>query len=73
MTSPRMLSKPDKTERAKLRKALGRLSREERLVCIWKRAGFSSQDIAKGTGQSVASVNRVFARARRKLRDALSR
>jgi DNA-directed RNA polymerase specialized sigma24 family protein len=61
----------DKSEHEKFRKALGTLSKEERLVCIWKRAGFSSRDIANFTGQPVASVNRVFSRARRKLRNAL--
>jgi DNA-directed RNA polymerase specialized sigma24 family protein len=64
--------KHDKSDHEKLRQALGRLSKHERLVCIWKRAGFSSRDIAKFEGGSVASVNAVFARARRKLREALS-
>ena len=68
-----MTDEQDKREHEKLRLALGKLSKEERLVCIWKRAGFSSQDIAKFNGKSVASVNRVFARARRKLREAISR
>lgn len=68
-----MAAKQDKSEREQLREALAKLSKQERLVCIWKRAGFSSRDIAKFNGQSVASVNRVFARARRKLRDALRR
>ena len=68
-----MVFKHDKSEHEQLRQALQKLSKEERLVCIWKRAGFSSRDIATFNGQSVASVNRVYARARRKLRDALSR
>lgn len=68
-----MADEHEKIEHEKLREVLGRLSKEERLVCIWKRAGFSSRDIATFNGQSVASVNRVYARARRKLRDALSR
>ena len=68
-----MAHERDKTEHEQFRKALGELSKEERLVCIWKRAGFSSRHIAGFNGQSVASVNRVYARARRKLRDALSR
>ena len=67
-----MADEHGKIEHEKLREVLGKLSKEERLVCIWKRAGFSSRDIAKINGQSVASVNRLFARARRKLRDALS-
>ena len=68
-----MADEDEKIQHEKLREVLGKLSKEERLVCIWKRAGFSSRDIAKFNGQSVASVNRVYARARRKLRDALSR
>lgn len=68
-----MAKEHETIEHAKLREVLGKLSKEERLVCIWKRAGFSSRDIATFNGQSVASVNRVYARARRKLRDALSR
>ena len=68
-----MADEDEKIQHDKLREVLGKLSKEERLVCIWKRAGFSSRDIAKFNGQSVASVNRVYARARRKLRDALSR
>ena len=68
-----MADEDEKIQHEKLREVLGKLSKEERLVCIWKRAGFSSRDIATFNGQSVASVNRVYARARRKLRDALSR
>lgn len=68
-----MADEYEKVEHEKLREVLGKLSKQERLICIWKRAGFSSRDIATFNGQSVASVNRVFARARRKLRDALDR
>jgi DNA-directed RNA polymerase specialized sigma24 family protein len=67
-----MAHERERSDHEKFRKALGKLSREERLVCIWKRAGFSSRDIATFNGRSVASVNRTFARARRKLRDAIS-
>lgn len=66
-----MADKRHNTEHEQLRAVLGKLSKEERLVCIWKRAGFSSRDIAKHNGRSVASVNATFARARRKLRRAL--
>ena len=68
-----MVDEHEKIEHEKLREVLDKLSKEERLVCIWKRAGFSSRDIARFNGQSVASVSRVYARARRKLRDALNR
>lgn len=67
-----MADEHEKSDHEKLREALSKLSRDERLVCIWKRAGFSSRDIAKHQGGSVASVNAVFARARRKLRESLS-
>ena len=73
MTSHRMLSKPDKNERDKLRKVLAQLSREERLVCIWKRAGFSTQEIANHHHRSVGSIEKVFASARNKLRQLLSK
>ena len=67
-----MADEHERIQHEKLREVLGKLSKEERLVCIWKRAGFSSRDIAKFNGKSVASVDRLFARARRKLHDALS-
>jgi len=54
-----------------LREVLGKLSREERLVCLWKRVGFSSQEIAKHQKRSVASVDTLFSRAKRKLRRLL--
>ena len=73
MTSPWMTGKRDKEERDKLRKVLGKLSREERLVCIWKRAGFSTREIADHHGRSVASIDKLFAHARRKLRQLLSK
>jgi hypothetical protein len=36
----------DKNDGDDLRRVLGQLSREERLICIWKRAGFSTREIA---------------------------
>lgn len=68
---PRMSNQSDPSELQHLRKVLGKLSREERLVCIWKRAGFSTSDIAKHHGRSLESVDRIFTRARRKLRELL--
>ena len=73
MTSSWMLGKRDKNERDKLRKVLGKLSREERLVCIWKRAGFSTREIANHHGRSVGSIDKLFSQARRKLRQLLSK
>ena len=51
-----------------LREVLGKLSLEERLVCVWKRTGFSSQEIAKHQRRSVAAVDTLFSRAKQKLR-----
>ena len=51
-----------------LRQVLGMLSTEEQLVCLWKRAGYSSREIAKYQGRSVTSVDAVFGRAKTKLR-----
>jgi DNA-directed RNA polymerase specialized sigma24 family protein len=73
MTSPWMRHKRDKNERDKLRRVLGKLTREERLVCIWKRAGFSTREIASHHHRSVGSIEKVFASARNKLRQLLSK
>jgi DNA-directed RNA polymerase specialized sigma24 family protein len=68
-----MPDKESKEERDKLRRVLGKLSREERLVCIWKRAGFSTREIANHHHRSVGSIDKIFARARNKLRQLLSK
>ena len=52
----------------RLRRALSKLSQEERLICIWKIAGFSTGDIAEQTGRSEGTVNSMFENARSKLR-----
>lgn len=54
-----------------LREVLGALSAEERLVCVWKKAGFSSQEIAHFQGRTVVSVDTLFSRAKQKVRKAL--
>ena len=54
-----------------LRELLETLSHEERLVCVWKKAGFSSQEIARHQRRSVASVDTLFSRAKEKLRKVL--
>lgn len=54
-----------------LRQLLDELSQEEQLLCIWKRAGFSSKEIAEFQGRSTASIEAVFSRVRRKLRELL--
>lgn len=57
--------------RLPLRQVLDELSQEERLVCIWKRAGFSSQEIAKYQNRSVASIDALFSSVKQKLRTLL--
>lgn len=54
-----------------LREVLAKLSDDERRICIWKKAGFSSQEIASHQGRSVAAVDTLFSRAKDKLRKAL--
>jgi RNA polymerase sigma factor (sigma-70 family) len=51
-----------------LREVLARLSPEERLICVWKKSGFSSQEIADYQGRSVAAVDTLFCRAKQKIR-----
>jgi RNA polymerase sigma factor (sigma-70 family) len=54
-----------------LREILAQLTPEERLVCVWKKAGFSSQEIAHHRGSSVAAVDTLFSRAKDKIRRLL--
>lgn len=65
-------STPQQIEhRILLREVLSRLSTEERLICVWKHAGFSSQEISKRLGRTVAGVDTVFCRAKDRLRKLL--
>ena len=50
---------------------LAGLTAEEQLICIWKKAGLSSREIAAYRGTSVGSVDVVFCRAKDKIRKAL--
>ena len=61
----------DIERRLLLRELLATLSSEERLVCLWKQAGFSSQEIAAHRGRSVEAVDTMFSRAKQKLRATL--
>jgi RNA polymerase sigma factor (sigma-70 family) len=62
----------DQIERAiLLREALDTLSEDERLVCLWKKAGFSALEIAGFQGRSVVAVDTLFSRAKQKIRHAL--
>ena len=53
-----------------MREAMEALSEEERMVCIWKTAGYSAQEIATRQGRSVTAVDTLFSRAKQKLRQA---
>ena len=69
---PAALGSPEEIERAiLLREVLDKLSPEEKLVCIWKKAGYSSQEIAEHQGRTVTAVDTLFSRAKAKLRKAL--
>jgi RNA polymerase sigma factor (sigma-70 family) len=50
---------------------LAQLTAEERLVCAWKRLGFSSKEIAEQQGTTVERVNTFFHRVKQKIRDTL--
>jgi DNA-directed RNA polymerase specialized sigma24 family protein len=70
VTSP--LAGPDQIESDVLfREVLTQLTREERLICVWKKAGFSTKEIAKHRGSSVSAVDTLFFRAKQKIRRIL--
>jgi len=54
-----------------LREALTHLNSDERLICVWKKAGFSSKEIAKYRGGSVEAIDTLFSRAKQKIRKIL--
>lgn len=54
-----------------LREVLDTLTPDERLVCIWKKAGFSSQEIADRRGGTAAAVDTMLSRVRQKVRRLL--
>lgn len=67
--APARHSTPQQIEhRILLNEVLRKLSTEERLVCLWKHAGFSSQEISKRLGRTVAGVDTAFCRAKERLR-----
>ena len=72
-TLPARFGRPEDVERATLlRELLAILSPEERLICVWKKAGFSSREIAKRQGRSPGAIDTLFSRAKAKLRRAVS-
>lgn len=46
---------------------LSQLSEQERTLFMWKKAGFSSKEIASGLGMSVAGVDQLFHRVKEKI------
>ena len=41
------------------------------MICLWKKAGFSSQEIALHRGRTVVAIDTIFSRAKEKIRKAL--
>ena len=67
--TPSILGSADEIERRiLLRQVLNMLSPEERLVCAWKRAGFSSHEIARRRGGTAAAIDKMLSRARERVR-----
>ena len=54
-----------------VQEVLAQLTAEERWLCSRKQLGFSSREIAREQGTSVARVNTLFYRVKRKIRNAL--
>jgi RNA polymerase sigma factor (sigma-70 family) len=50
---------------------LARLSPDERMVCVWKRAGFSSKEIAERLDSSIGAVDILFYRVKEKIQRAV--
>ena len=58
----------DEIERSILiEEILSQLSEQERTLFMWKKAGFSSKEIASGLGMSVAGVDQLFHRVKEKV------
>lgn len=54
-----------------LDEVLSQLSDHERTLLMWKKAGFSSKEIARGLGTSVAAVDQLFHRVKEKVQHGL--
>lgn len=66
---PSTFGTADATERAiLLGEILEQLSREERMVCIWKKAGFSSGEIGARLNISATAVDSLFHRVKAKVK-----
>jgi RNA polymerase sigma factor (sigma-70 family) len=72
-TAPAKYGTVEEIERAILvREILDTLTPEERLICIWKKAGFSSQEIAARRGGSAAAVDTLLSRIKQRVRALIS-
>jgi DNA-directed RNA polymerase specialized sigma24 family protein len=54
-----------------LEQMLARMTPEEQMLCMWKKLGYSSRQIAREQGTSVERVNTFFFRLKRKIREIL--
>lgn len=64
---------PEEVERGiLLREVLETLSPADRMVCLWKTAGFTSEEIAAWQGRTVGAVDTSFSRAKQRIRHALA-
>ena len=54
-----------------LEEMLSHMTPEERMLCMWKKLGYSSRQIAKEQGTSIERVNTFFFRLKRKIREIL--
>jgi DNA-directed RNA polymerase specialized sigma24 family protein len=54
-----------------VRELMSQLSPDERLLCVLKKMGFSSREIARERGTTVAQVDTLFYRIKRKIRAVL--
>jgi DNA-directed RNA polymerase specialized sigma24 family protein len=71
-SSPAVFGSVEEIERRiLLGEVLAHLSREERLICVWKKAGFTTEQIAHFLGRSVTAVDTIFCRAKQKIRRLL--
>lgn len=71
-TLPSEIGTPDQIEATIfLREVRPHLSRQERLVLGWKKAGFTSDEIARFRGTSIGAVDAIFSRAKHKIRALL--
>jgi RNA polymerase sigma factor (sigma-70 family) len=66
------IGNPEDIERAiLLDEILARLPPDERMVCVWKKAGFTSKDIGERLGLSASAVDTLFYRIRTKVQKML--